>query len=51
MDILMNGMAMILGNAKDEGLLITHVLLHKLGDKMLRSFLSFIVEKSEPDEE
>ena len=33
---------MLMGNAKEDGILSTHILKNKLGDKNLKNYLKYI---------
>jgi hypothetical protein len=39
MPALVGGMTMLFGNAKEGGLLVTHILESRLGDRILTAYL------------
>ena len=41
-DLLLSGYILLLGNAKDEGLLVTHLLENHLPDRVLSLYLSHL---------
>lgn len=42
MEILVNGMTMLLGNAKEKGVLASHILEKGLGDRLITCYLEYL---------
>jgi hypothetical protein len=49
--LLVSGFILLLGNARDEGTLIKHLLEHRMPDQILHLYLAFLANMQELDEE
>jgi hypothetical protein len=50
-NLLVSGYILLLGNAKDEGILVTHLLENQLPEQVLAFYLNYLANQEEGEEE